>query len=52
MAGATDVAAPAGRDALVIKYVISEEDAKQRIAELKEQRLRVSISVRVLFVRY
>jgi site-specific DNA recombinase len=26
---------------LVIKYVISEEDAKQRIAELKEERLRV-----------
>jgi site-specific DNA recombinase len=26
---------------LVIKYVISEEDAKQRIAELREERLRV-----------
>ena len=26
---------------LVIMYVISEEDAKQRIAELKEERLRV-----------
>ena len=26
---------------LVIRYVISEEDARQRIAELKEERLRV-----------
>ena len=33
---------------LVIKYVISEEDAKQRIAELKEQRLRVEAELAAL----
>jgi site-specific DNA recombinase len=33
---------------LVIKYVISEEDAKQRIAELKEERLRVEAEMAAL----
>ena len=33
---------------LVIRYVISEEDAKQRIAELKEERLRVEAELAVL----
>ena len=33
---------------LVIKYVISEEDAKQRIAELKEERLRVEAELAAL----
>ncbi|WP_160331050.1 DUF3375 family protein [Bradyrhizobium macuxiense] len=33
---------------LVIKYVISEEDAKQRIAELKEERLRVDAEMAAL----
>jgi site-specific DNA recombinase len=32
----------------VIKYVISEEDAKQRIAELKEERLRVEAELAAL----
>jgi site-specific DNA recombinase len=33
---------------LVIKYVISEEDAKQRIGELKEERLRVEAELAAL----
>jgi site-specific DNA recombinase len=33
---------------LVIKYVISEEDAKQRITELKEERLRVEAELAAL----
>jgi hypothetical protein len=33
---------------LVIKYVISEEDAKQRITELKEGRLRVEAELAAL----
>ncbi|WP_236000540.1 hypothetical protein [Bradyrhizobium uaiense] len=33
---------------LVIKYVISEEDAKQRIAELKQERLRVEAELAAL----
>jgi hypothetical protein len=33
---------------LVIKYVISEEDAKQRIAELKQARLRVEAELAAL----
>jgi antitoxin component HigA of HigAB toxin-antitoxin module len=33
---------------LVIKYVISDEDAKQRIAELKEERLRVEAEMAAL----
>ncbi|WP_141686875.1 hypothetical protein [Bradyrhizobium sp. LMTR 3] len=33
---------------LVIKYVISEEDAKQRIAELKEERLRIEAELAAL----
>ena len=33
---------------LVVKYVISEEDAKQRIAELKEERLRVEAELAAL----
>ncbi len=33
---------------LVIKYVISEEDAKQRITELKEERLRVEAELPAL----
>lgn len=33
---------------LVIKYVISEEDAKQRIAELKEEGLRVEAEMAAL----
>lgn len=33
---------------LVIKYVISEEDAKQRIAELKEERLHVEAELAAL----
>jgi site-specific DNA recombinase len=32
----------------VIRYVISEEDAKQRIAELKEERLRVEAELAAL----
>src|ERR1700756_4329761 len=33
---------------LVIKYVISEDDAKQRIADLKEERLRVEAELAAL----